>query len=390
MFDVRTDSNRMFRALFCLGLITFGLALLGALLAPPTAPTPNSSAMLSAHDTGQSDTCARQLAGFALNVHHSDNHQTFLDAIDELAGLGFNSLEVTTPCFQTNGASDDIRVVVGPGRSPSRAHLRHVLRHARHRGLTTLLMPIVLFTQPRGNEWRGKIQPEDWSGWWESYRCMIDDFLDIAVETDVEIFCVGSELLSTERQSDRWRKLIAHVRQRFKGRLLYSTNWDHYQVPLFWDDLDMIGINGYWDLTAGSGTDEPSPEHLSQRWRKVRADVLAFAGWRDRPILFTEIGYPSLPWALKDPWNYVPGTDQIQADAVSQARGYAAFLSAWDGLLHPPQSVPTAQGPMGDRRLEGVFFYEWDVYHKGGPRDTGYGVRGKPALDVLKTWLHYR
>lgn len=373
-----------FRALLYVALITYALSILGAAVASREFARSDATRLVRPAPIATSQP---QLIGFALNVHHAERLSDFLEAVDELARLGFNSLQINTPCFQTNGASVDVRVQVGPGRSPSRVQLVRVLNHARQRGLKTLLMPIVLFTDPRGNEWRGKIEPDRWKRWWDSYRRNVDYFLDIAIQTDVQVFSVGSELLSTERQTGQWLALIAKVRRRFKGQLIYSTNWDHYHVPTFWRHLDLIGINGYWDLTKGADSDRPSSVHLAQRWRQIRRRVLAFAKTCDRSVIFTEIGYPSLPWALKDPWNYVVSDDQIKADPDTQSLGYAAFLSAWDDLLHPPGRVaptgPFTNGP----DLAGVFFYEWDLYHQGGEKDRGYGVRGKSTLDLLKTWL---
>jgi len=356
-------------------LIVYVLSILGALWAPGRShghPPPPGVLVKSGeglpHET---------LRGFALSLHYTDQLGLYMQAIDEMAALGFNCVEIATPAFQTNGASHDVRVEAGPGRGPHRWQLIQLLGYARERGLVTTLMPQILFTQPRGNEWRGKIHPEHWGPWWENYKKTIDYFLDIANEAGVDIFCVGSELLSTERQVDRWVEMIGHVRKGFKGRLTYSTNWDHYHVPLVWQHLDLIGISGYWDMTQAARHTPPTPQELAQRWRGIREKLLAFAASQDRPILFTEVGYPSLPWALKDPWNYVNDAG-IPSAPDAQALGYKAFLLAWEDLLiHQPNP----------KHLAGVFFYAWDPYNQGGPQDSGYGVRGKPVYDILKDWL---
>ncbi|MCC7193318.1 MAG: hypothetical protein IT444_11100 [Phycisphaeraceae bacterium] len=353
------------------------LALVGVALAPRAAqgestPTTQPSAATSPP--------AQLMLGFALNLHHTDNIDAYLQAVDEISALGFNTVELLTPMFQANGASESMRIVVGPGKSPARKDIVKVLKYARAKGLTTVLMPMVLFENPRGNEWRGKIQPEHWDRWWAAYQKNIDYFLDIANESDVSVFSVGSELLSTEKQLDRWETLIAQARHRFKGRLSYSTNWDHYQKPTFWKHLDMIGISCYWDMTRGAKENPPSDQSLALRWEGVRKEVLAFAEAQGKPVFFTEIGYPSLPWGLKDPWNYV-ASDSEKSDAAVQARGYQAFLAAWDDLLR------TSPNP---QRFTGVCFYKWDVYMSGGPTDTGYGIRGKPAYDLVKRWLQTR
>ncbi len=355
------------RRLGLLALGAYSLTLLGSLL-PLSAPTPLRPT--NTHTRPQAKTF-----GFALNVHHTDQLDLYLQAINEQAQLGCNSLLVLTPAFQRDGAAADISIQVGPGRGPARHQLLVLLEHARLRGMTTCLMPVVLFTQPRGNEWRGKISPEDWDAWWESYADMLRYFINIANEAGVDALAVGSELLSTERDTQRWSDLIAEVRRHYGGRLVYSTNWDHYHTPQFWSHLDAIGISGYWDLTAGAPKAGPTDEQLQQRWVQIREKLLAFSQTQQRPVLLMELGYPSLPWALKSPWNYVAETD-VPADHQAQARGYQSFLRAFT------HDLTSADGP-----LAGVYFYAWDPYHRGGPRDTGYGVRGKPALTLVQQWL---
>jgi hypothetical protein len=320
------------------------------------------------------------LVGFALNAHHTDKPERFLRAIDDIAAAGFNSILVLTPAFQRDGASQRIRIETGPGRAPTREQLIAILSHARAKGLATTLMPVVLLTDPRGNEWRGKISPDNWDAWWSSYQTTLDYFLDIANAGGASVLCVGSELLSTEKQTARWEKLITHARSRFTGRLSYSTNWDHYHVPTFWKKLDLIGINGYWDLTTLTDADKPEAAKLAQRWQEIREQVLTFGESQNKPVLLTEIGYPTLPWSLRDPWNYIASGNK--PDHQTQAQGYEAFLTTWRDLM-TPRSADV-------KKFAGVFFYEWDVYYSGGQDDTGYGVRGKPALDLLKKFLSTR
>jgi hypothetical protein len=355
-------------------LLVYAVSLLGAAaavsshhpqtIAPPTR-TPNA-------------TLPQPMIGFTLNVHHTQKLHLYHDAIDQMADLGVNTLQLLTPAFQQHGASQQIEVKQGPGFGPPREDLIALLNHARQRGMTTALMPAVLFTEPRGNEWRGKISPENWNTWWSSYNRMIDHFVDIAVEADVDIFCVGSELLTTERHTRRWHELIDRVRSQFDGKLIYSTNWDHFHTPTFWRRLDLIGVSGYWDMTTYADRKQPpTDEQLDARWRQIQATLFAFAADMDMPFVITEIGYPTLPWALKDPWNYVADSG-VAPDPQPQARGYAAFCRAWSNRLSP------------DSHCAGVLFYNWDPYHQGGPGDTGYGIRGKPAYTIVADWLGRR
>lgn len=320
--------------------------------------------------------------GFSINLHHTDSIEAYLEAIDQVAALGCTGLQIVTPAYQTDGAATKIERLIAPSRSATTEHITTLLARARQRGLRTALMPIVLFDRPRGNEWRGKIAVENWDAWWASYETVMGEFLDIAGQQRVDLFYVGSELISTETQDKRWRAWIGRCRERFGGLLSYSTNWDHYHWPTYWDALDAIAISGYWNVLALTDADEPDNALIAKRWREIRESVLAYAATQRRPVLISELGYPSLPWAMRDPWNYVARTDQT-VDHAAQALGYASFLAAWDDLL-TPASQPRGTG------FAGVMFYHWDPYHHGGDADSGYGVRGKPAEGFLRRWLASR
>ena len=405
------------RTIGILALVIY-LASLGALFTGASSPSARGAADAQARqakqttadnagdtDTGDeaADTRTRQtlpqMVGMTLNLYHTKDLSLYLDAVDRIAKLGFNTVHVITPVFQRHGAAQEIERLVGPGRALPKQDLKRVLRRAEQHGLTTVLMPQVNFTHPRGNEWRGKIQPQHWPTWWRDYERMITDHAELAQDTDVDVFIVGCELLSTQKadHESRWRGIIDAVRGRFDGALTYSTNWDSYQKVLFWDALDAIGISGYWDLTrAASDPAAPTDAELIQRWRTIRQTVLTYAKNQDRPALITELGYPSLPWALRDPWNYV-NTEDRPADHEPQARGYRSFLDAWNPMLTKPTSTaprtqpvrtPQAEWHLSEPRMAGVLFYRWDPYYHGGPEDTGYGVVGKPAFKVLKQWLN--
>lgn len=383
-------------------LIVYALAVLAAVLVEPrpaVVEEAQAAARPPAPEPDEPGNPLPQLVGMGLVVYHTDQPELYHEAIDRIAELGFNSVHIVTPVFQRDGASDEIEVPVGPGRAPARAELLALLQHARQRGLITVLMPQVNFTHPRGNEWRGKLQPDRWPAWWASYERVLSDFLDLASEADVDIFCVGCELLSTQKaeHGERWQRIIDLARKRFDGALIYSTNWDSFGKVGFWDQLDAIGVSAYWNVAADARDPKaPTAAELAQRWQRIRADVQAYARSQGRPVLFTELGYPSLPWALRDPWNYVPA-DGVQADHQAQAAGYRAFLAAWQDLIVPPagqadarlteMNTPRAKWQLPDPTLAGVLFYHWDPYHQGGPDDTGYGIVNKPAYPLLERWL---
>ncbi|MBL4702834.1 MAG: hypothetical protein JKX85_16440, partial [Phycisphaeraceae bacterium] len=117
---------------------------------------------------------------------------------------------------------------------------------------------------------------------------------------------------------------------------------------------------------------------FTKRWQSIQQSLQGFATQTGKPILITELGYPCLPWALKDPWNYVHDAETPVTPNV-QAMGYRAFTDNWQHLIKPNRPIPTSG-------FAGVMFYTWDPYN-GGLKDPGYGVWGKPAQTIVRNWL---
>ena len=307
------------------------------------------------------------ILGFAINAHHIDDLSVYLASVDRIAEVGANALIVVTPMFQQHVDSTDIRYL--PGKCPTDEQLLAILARAKQRHLSTTLLPIVLIENPGEKDWRGVISPRDWDAWWVSYDRLIDRFLDIAVAAEVDRFCIGSELNTTESQIDRWRRIVQRVRSRYKGTITYSANWDRYDKVTIWPLVDVMSVSAYFELAR----DEPDApvQKLREAWVRERDRLLLIAQRYDRPLMITEVGYPSLPSAAAFPWDYV-AADGVMADHEAQARCYEAFFGAWSEVVSRPDSP-----------VLGFHCYYWDPYHHGDRLDTGYGVDGKPALKTI-------
>ena len=155
----------------------------------------------------------RPLLGFGLNAHHIGDLPLYLESINRIADVGANALIVVTPMFQRRVDSTDIRYL--PGKCPTDEQLLAILARAKQRNLHTTLLPIVLIEKPGEKDWRGVIHPTDWNAWWASYDRFIDRFVNIAVNGDVDILSIGSELNTTEPQIDRWQKIAQRVRSQY-------------------------------------------------------------------------------------------------------------------------------------------------------------------------------
>ena len=303
----------------------------------------------------------RFLRGMALGLFSGVDPGRIARSLDELERLGVNSVSLVVPKSIRDVRSADFHD--GRWATPPDDVLREAIRQARARGIQVMLFPLVNVEELGAGEWRGTLAPPDWDVWFQRYGAMILHYARLAEREGVELLSVGAELCSTEGFQERWIRLIGDVRRTYRGRILYSANWDHYREVSFAGALDFLGINAYYRLTEDAN---PRTEELRRAWEPIRAEIREWAVRHGRRLVFTEVGYPSREGAATDPWNY---TAERPASAESQRRCYRAFAEAW-------RDVP---------ELAGAFFYLW--WGEGGPGDRGYTPRGKPAASEVARWF---
>ena len=282
----------------------------------------------------------------------------------EIAGLGADTVSLIVSWRQHDVRSSEL--APAPGVTLPDERVRTVIREAHRAHLKVFLFPIVEVEIRRPLEWRGTIKPDDLERWWRCYEAFILHYATLAGDEGADLFAVGSQLVSTETWRDRWYHLISGVKTRYKGKLVYSANWDHYEQVSFWDRVDYMGVTAYNELTKSN---DASEAELTAAWRAVRAALVRFASKIGRPLIITEIGYTSQDGAAVHPWDY---TLRAPVDLEEQRRCYAAFVDAWKD----------------EPRLAGVFFWQW--YGSGGPADGSYTQRGQPAEKVLRAWYSGR
>jgi hypothetical protein len=306
------------------------------------------------------------LKGMALGIFRQEQDYSYLPDLDEMKKLGTNSVLMMVPWYQKDIRQNQMEPRWGWNKENITLpddKLKNLVDHAHQLGMKVLLMPYLRFDYRGDKEWRGVLQPQNLGEWQKNYSQFILHYAQLAQAWRIEYFCVGSELGSMEKEEAFWNGLIFRVREKYRGKLIYSANWDHYTVPNFWNDLDAIGISSYNRLTD---EENPSLTQLKRSWRKSKKEMLSFQEkFPDKKLIITEVGYPSLKGACKDPWNYFATTP---TDAQEQALCYRAFVETWNDT---PE-------------LEGVFWWVW--FGAGGPEDRSYTPRGKPAAQVLKYW----
>jgi hypothetical protein len=305
--------------------------------------------------------------GAGMQIQRVDWIDEYKKSIDQLAAIGADSVLFVIDTRMENGTSS--KIYLDMRMTPTPDQLGALIDHAKSKNLRVILMPIVLLDNPRGNEWRGTLKPESWDDWWASYREMMNHFAWIAEGHHADVLVIGSELVTTESKLDEWTRTIRAVRQTFKGRLTYSANWDHYVAIPFWDQLDLISTNCYYEL--GKDKNVTIPE-IKKRWAEIQKDLLGFTRKKGKPLFFTEVGWCSMANAADAPWDYTQ--DAVPQDDELQRKLYEAFFESW----------------WGNPASGGFMIWEWSPGEGGkGDKDQqrGYTPENKPAEEVLKQWL---
>ncbi len=301
--------------------------------------------------------------GVAIQVHSAhDVVPRGRQMLREIAALGADTALFGLDGFQKHVEST--KIAPDPVRMPTDDEWLELFAQAHDLDLRVVLMPKILLSDPRGNNWRGKIQPTSWDEWFDQYTKFVVRYAQLAERGHVEVYIVGSDLVSTEKYTEQWRRVIGNVRAVYSGRISYSANWDHYRGIQFWNDVDLIGMTSYHKLSDRPG---PSLDALRTRWAEIRDRIVEWQRTIRKPILFTEAGWCSQEGCSVEAWNYYRQEKATPAGLQEQRDCYQAFVDTW---AH-------------HEAVAGILWWEWSAT-PGGSHDFSYTPKGKPAEQVLR------
>ena len=222
--------------------------------------------------------------------------------------------------------------------------VKWAISKAKSLNLKVCLKPIVNCAD---GTWRAHINFFDkdvpcepkWSEWFSSYNAFILHYAAIAEETGCEMFCIGCELVQSDRREQEWRALITEVRKVYSGILTY--NCDKYQEDnvTWWDALDVISSSGYY------------PEHdWEAQLNRIEEVVRSY----ELPFFFMEAGCPSRMGsaAIPNDWSLPGEPSQEEQSRFYQAmfthcksRDWVQGFMLWDW---PARLYPAEEGPQND------------------------------------------
>lgn len=243
------------------------------------------------------------------------------------------------------------------------------IRLAHEARIQVMLKPQVFV--PRS--WTGALTfdtPEAWSEWEADYERYILKMAKLADSSRVDLFCIGTEFRQSVAQRPAfWSELIRKVRAVYGGKLVYSANWDDWEQVPFWQELDYIGLSGYFPLVEA---DTPQVSALKKAWRPICQRLGAYSQKWNKPVLFTEFGYLSVDGCGWRNWELENGIDRRPVNEQAQANCLEALLS-------------TLQT---ERWWAGGFLWKWFPNMRGheGYPERDYTPQGKQGEITLRRW----
>jgi hypothetical protein len=353
---------------------------------PASRPKPKDPATAHAEATAQASPSAppvpvvavpwepgmRQLG---IQVYWVENGNDASDAVVEAKArrlinyaisLNANSIAISFP-FYTYGITSD-QVYADPATTPTPREIEDFLKVAAQSDMRVTIRPLLnedVLVAQNPLAWRGSIEPESTSAWFQSYQQLLMPYAEAAQEGHAATFVVGTELESLE-QAPEWAGLISALQSVYKGQLAYDQNFDEFAAGD--DNLPLPGhnVDAYprFDLP-----DSASVSTLAQAWE-------SWLGLQPPAVLqqlvLSEVGIVTEPGAYQDPGAWL-GTENTPVDVQVQANWYQAVCQA-----------VAAENVGGG-------IYWWEISFDANPADPGpfqsdrLTFLGRPAAQMISS-----
>ncbi|MEM0996523.1 MAG: hypothetical protein AAGN35_05575 [Bacteroidota bacterium] len=245
----------------------------------------------------------------------------------------------------------------------------HCLYSARQAGLASLLKPQVWLQEG----WPGSVEMKnsaDWDAFIRYYYRWMRHYALLGEMHGADALCIGVEFQeATLQRPEDWKTLIRKLKGIFHGPVTYAANWGReFEGLQIAEELDFIGLNCYYPL---SDQEKVSDQELDRGFARVMNKIEAVARKWNKPIVFTEIGFPSIAAPWREP--HAEPRDRPPS-ATDQARCYAAMIRA-----------------LQDRDwCGGVYLWKWPAYPNADgswERVRGFTPLGKPAEAMVADWF---
>ncbi len=339
-----------------------------------------------------------------LAAYHPAWGPLLTNAVQESASLNGNWL-VLSPTWSYTHSSPPVLEPVA-GYDMPYPELVSTLLQARNLGMSVALFPQPRFSGAAQDWWIST--PHDfpfWVSWFNNYREFILHHADLASQYGAGALVMGGEWLGPalpgglladgsstglpEDAAERWHALIAEVRTRFSGSLLWaipSTSLPASPAgagtlaPAFLSDFDMVYILWSAPLAETPGADAAAL--AAGAGRSLDQIALPFQQQIEKPVIIAA-AYPSaqggstgcLP-ASEGACLAVEMLDRPRPDVPNLAIDLPGQAEVYKALLQAVSDRPWISG-----------FVSRGYYPPIALQDKSASIHGKPAAGVLWFWF---
>jgi hypothetical protein len=305
-------------------------------------------------------------------------------AVQSVKSLHANWL-VLTPSWSVS-RTDPLVFSPVPGIDPLWADTLDTINHARASNLSAALFPSVNLPSDNATWWQSA--PRDstwWDAWFNLYAGFAAYHADLAAKSGVQALILGGDWVtpalpggqvtgaSSGVPADaetRWEAILADVRHRFSGQLLWAISYPGglQSVPTFAHSLD--GIYLLWSAPlSGTSLDDLK----ASAGQLLDKDIQPFQTAQGKPVILAA-AYPSADSAAvaslpAQAFLQLPGITHAQVNLPAQADAYQALLMAVN-----------ERGWLGG-------FVSRGYYSLAALQDASASVHDKPAGDELWYWF---
>ena len=322
-------------------------------------------------------------------------------ALDDARSLGSNWVLFAPTWTYTRNSLPILEPVAG--QDATWFDMVDAIEQARLRGLKVALFPQPTFNQDVDTWWQ--TAPRDfgwWLVWFEQYRLFILHHADLAQRMEVPALVLGGEWLLPAVQigsladgspsgvpadvEQRWRSLIAEVRSRYSGTLLWAApygtppNGDLASLPQFVDATDVLYVLFAPPLSL---IDTPTADELgAEAGRLLDQNVNPVINRFNKPLILG-VGYASADgggsYCINDGLGGCADPDSLRPTLPDQP-GVILDLQeqadVYTGILNAVQARPWISGVIARS------------YYPAVPlQDKSASVHGKPAQSILESWF---
>ncbi|MFA6809167.1 MAG: hydrolase [Eubacteriales bacterium] len=270
---------------------------------------------------------------------------TIEQTLNDIERLGLNTVNVPVQIDISSLTSNTMNINL-----ESKKKAIQLIKKLKYRGINVILEPFPYIKN--GELYETQLNPTDINEWFWNWKqlVLIQLIDDIAKPYKVYAFCIGSNFDQFEDSYGYWTDVADFVREAYKGKITYRTNWwytaqwntendpkhDTYSVKLnnpVLGKLDFISVAAYFELTdkdtntVDELVNSIYSTQLFDRNQNVFKELENLSTTWNKPIFFGELGFPKRNKASIHPWN--PSPSDIKNDQ-EQANCFQAYKEVFE------------------------------------------------------------